>query len=152
MKWLASSITDLIRRHVDLTVERGDADGREIRVILQSLPAPVIRRVCSDLSDWLATPDGKVDHHFKIAYALGQKWAADPDSAIRADFEFIRNKDWWDKQNHLTHYRNQVSTNADRFLLILLIGVDLVTDQAGLEDFYLVDRQVIWNQHMDGSF
>ena len=27
-----------------------------------------------------------------------------------------------------------------------------VTDQAGLEDFYLVDRQVIWNQHMDGSF
>jgi len=34
------------------------------------------------------------------------------------------------------------SNSTDRFLLILLVGVDLVTDQAGLEDFYLVDRQV----------
>ncbi len=152
MKWLASSITDLIRCHVELTVERGDADGREIRVVLQSLPAPVVRQVCSDLSDWLASPESKVDHHFKIAYALGQKWAAAPKPAIRADFDFIKSKDWWDKKNHLTHYRNQVSNSADRFLLILLIGVDLVTDQAGLEDFYLVDRQVIWSQHMDGSF
>lgn len=152
MKWLASSITDLIRRHVELTVKRGDADGREIRVVLQSLPAFVVRQICSDLSDWLATPEVPVDHHFKIAYTLGQKWSTDPDPAIRASFEFIKNKEWWDKQNHLTHYRNLVSTSSDRFVLILLIGVDQVTDQAGLEDFFLVDRHVIWNQHMGGSF
>ena len=152
MKRLAASITDLIRRHVELTIDRGDADGREIRVVLQSLPSSAVRQICSDLSDWLAAPEGLVDHHFKIAYALGQKWSVDPVAAIRADFEFIKNKEWWDKQNHLTHYRNLVSTSAERFVLILLIGVDQVTDQAGLEDFFLVDRQVIWNQHMNGSF
>ena len=152
MKWLASSITDLIRRHVELTVARGEAEGREIRVMLQSLPAPVVRRVCSDLSDWLAAPEQRVDSHFKIAFALGQKWAADPEPSVRADFDFMKGKSWWDEKNHLTHYRNQISTNDDRFLLILLVGVDQVTDQAGLEDFYLVDRQVIWNRHLDGSF
>ena len=88
MKWLASSISDLIRRHVELTVERGDAEGREIRVMLQSLPAPVVRRVFSDLSDWLAKPEGKVDSHFKIAYALGKEWAADSDLSVRDGLRF----------------------------------------------------------------
>jgi len=110
MKWLASSITDLIRRHVELAVERGDADGREIRVVLQSLPAPVVRQVCSDLSDWLATPEAKVDHHFKIAYALGQKWATDPDSAIQRTSSSSRTRIGGTSRNHLTHYRNLVST------------------------------------------
>lgn len=152
MKWLASSITNLVRRHVELIVERGDADGREIRVVLQSLPAPVVRKVCSDLADWLANPERKVDADFKIAFALGEKWAASSDPSIRADFEFIKTKEWWDKDNHITYYRNIVSTSADRFALILLVGVDQVTDQAGLEDFYLIDRRVIWNQLMDGCF
>lgn len=152
MKWLASSITDLIQRHVELTVERDDASGRSIRVVLQSLPAPVVRAVCSNLADLLAVPGGRVDHHFKIAYQLGRQWAANPDPAVRQDFDFIKSKNWWDKKNHITSYRNLVSLTPDRFVLILLVGVDQVTDQAGLEDFYLVDRKVIWRQHMDSSF
>ncbi len=151
MKWLASSITDLIRRHVELTVARGEAEGREIRVMLQSLPAPVVRRVCSDLSDWLAAPDSKWIPTSRSPTPSARN-GRDPEPSVRADFDFIEGKGWWDEKNHLTHYRNQISTNDDRFLLILLVGVDQVTDQVGLEDFYLVDRQVIWNQHLDGSF
>jgi len=146
MKWLASSITDLIRRHVERTVERNDAAGRSIRVVLQSLPAPAIRAVCSNLVDFLAIPGTKIDHHFKIAHRLGQQWAASPEAAVRQDFEFLKSKDWWDAHNHITRYRNIVSLSPDRFVLILLVGVDQVTDQAGLEDFYLVDRSVIWRQ------
>ena len=73
MKWLASSITDLIRRHVELAVERDDASGRSIRVVLQSLPAPVVRAVCSSLADFLAVPGTRIDYHFKIAHQLGRQ-------------------------------------------------------------------------------
>lgn len=152
MKWIGSSITDLIRRHVESTVERNAAAGRTIRVVLQSLPASVVRTVCSSLADFLANPETQIDCHFKITHQLGLQWATSPDPSVRQDFEFIKSKDWWDAQDHITHFRNIVSVSPDRLVLILLVGVDQVTDQAGLEDFYLVDRTVIWRQQMNASF
>ena len=87
----------------------------------------------------------------KIADELCREWEKDPDPAIRDCVKEITEKEWRDEQGNLTSYRN-ISVSEDKFLPVLLIGVDKVTDSSSLADFHHCDFRIIWEEELHQSF
>ncbi len=59
---------------------------------------------------------------------------------------------WIDESRQLTYYRSEVNTDQDTLWVIVLCGVDRVTDAASLEDFHTCDPGMIWRTEMQQSF
>ena len=63
----------------------------------------------------------------------------------------ISDKGWCDDNENLTSYRNLMSADGS-LTVVLLIGVDRVTDASSMADFHHCDLRMIWEQELGGTF
>jgi len=153
MPFFAKTLADYIVTHLQQGFARASEEGREHRVVLPSLPAPVACSLGTALSDFIAAQPDRICSTFKVAQELVGEWQESPSEAERGTARKLIEKGWADSAGSLTHYRNvKLDAGAGRFMVTVLVGVDKVTDQASLSDFFRVDGRRVWSQYMRRSF
>lgn len=156
MKYFATTNANFVIGKMEKQTENPDIQNREMRLILPSLPAKVVRLIGGDLEEYRLHLGGKgkvVKLIYKIAYALGEEWKHSKLPHEQAAYDEIVGRDWYDAGNHLTQWRNiQRDAGTEDFLMTVLVGFDRVTDQAGLADFFKLDHETLWKQVLKRSF
>lgn len=156
MKYIAKTISDFIIEEIQKLTDNPNNQGREMRIILPSFPAPVVFRLGKELEEYRLHQAGngnRIKLIYKCAYALGKAWKESNDPVVRATCDKIIKNDWYDTDNQLTQWRNiQRDTKAEHFLATVLVGCDRVTDQSSLADFFKLDHQTLWKRVLRGRF
>lgn len=156
MKYLSHTLSKFLCERIDRIGHGSLKDVAEMRVVMESLPAEVVLQVGLALEKYCQAQmlkGRKIRLIYKVAYGLGQEWESSDRSDLKDALEKIREKDWYDSENHLTRWRNtQINRGQDDILVIILIGVDRVADQASLADFYRLDHRTIWKDILKQSF
>jgi len=129
-------------------------DSRELRIFLSSFPPEIIYPVGQSIMEYFAKVNSrKPKVVFKIGVNLWQDWQSKADNSPKI-LSQIENKEWVDKDDRLTYYRNlkwDPSIGKD-CMIVILVGVEQATDQASLEDFFLINEETIWSDRLDNKF
>ncbi len=145
MKFFAQSALEYVLRQI----EHGRV-GRKLLLVMPSLPAPVVREVGDRLTaHFLGTPDPTIVI-IRVAMPLVREWLASTDPSICAISRELSERGWCDENENLTAYRNRAE-GAEKRAILLLIGVDRVTDAASLADFHHCNLQTVWEHELNGS-
>ncbi|RLC11146.1 MAG: ATP-binding protein, partial [Deltaproteobacteria bacterium] len=154
MKFIARTISDFIISQLDKSLADPGTEVREMRVILPSFPGPVVLSIGRAIEQYQLNETRKrIGFIFKTAYALGREWQESIEPKELAAFDQIKQKGWYDPENHLTKYRNTGrDPSTQDALAIVLVGYDRVTDQASLADFFRLDHRTIWTLCLENSF
>jgi len=133
--------------------QTGDSAGSpsKVMVMMPSLPANVVLEIGSQLTSYCADKPSFAIPLIKVSAPLVQEWKDTADPTTGQLVQEIAENDWCDVEGSLTSYRHRPSTDGSR-LVVLLIGVDRVTDASSLEDFHHCDLRTIWEEELDGSF
>ncbi len=108
------------------------AGGSRTLVTLPSYPAPFMLDIAERLTSLAAARH--VHLELKIASNILFSWTEQERNTAET-------RGWNDTRGNLTYYRNRGSDGAS---LVVLCGVDKVTDTAGLEDFVFCDESYLW--------
>lgn len=156
MKLLSNTIEEFIKSEVDRALKSPDNEGKEIRIVTSSLPAQGVLYVGEELNEYrhrLLESSHNIKIVYKVSYPLGESWENSDCCDEKKAWEKIKRYDWYDKDNHLTRFRNiKRDPGEEDVLLILLIGGDRVTDKSSLDDFYRLNSETIWQKSMNKSF
>ncbi|MEW6378862.1 MAG: DUF87 domain-containing protein [bacterium] len=150
MRFFAKTVFEHIRKQIERHIRQGEP-GSKLLFMMPSVPATVVTEVGNRLVNYCAEQSRTISPLIKVANILYREWEAADDVAIRKQITEIYNKGWRDEQGNLTSYRN-ASAKQGEFLVILLIGVDRVTDSSSLADFHHCDFRTIWKEELQGSF
>lgn len=100
----------------------------------------------------------KLQCHFKIAKNLWLAWCKRQGEdhlrkqmAAKCPIDADGNFQWVDQDDRLTKWRNEPKPDDIDGLVIVLLGFNHASDQGGLNDFYKVDENRVWNE-MGKSF
>ena len=146
MKFFAQSALDYLCRHV----EQRQGNGKML-FMMPSLPPQVVRDVAEGMASYCARRPDRVQLTIKVAAPLAQDWQKSGSPEIRNLHRVLSEKGWCDDRENLTGYRNITSDDGNT-VLILLIGVDRVTDAASMADFHHCDLRAVWERELGGSF
>ena len=122
------------------TMLRANGQGRTL-VTLPSYDAPFMLAIARQLTELARKHQARLE--LKIASRTMQRWQ-------EKDVQLARDNGWEDKRGNLTYYRNALGTQEKR--LVVLCGVDKITDTAGLEDFTFCDEAFIWARYSNTLF
>jgi len=141
MKLFAESVFTHIRKQVERHLLQGSEDNK-LLIMVPSIPVSAVYKIGKLLEEYcidkkLALPI------IKISKDLYSEWKISNDPTIQHYSDEIATKEWNDTQGNLTSYRN-LSNKKDGLLIVLLIGVDRVTDASSLLDFHHCDFNTIW--------
>lgn len=117
-----------------------NGQGRTL-VTLPSYDGPLMLTIARQLTEL-----ARVQHAqllLKIASQTMKSWQKNDKQVARAN-------GWEDTRGNLTYYRNTLGKQEKR--LVVLCGVDKITDTAGLEDFTFCDEAFIWERYDKALF
>jgi len=86
-----------------------------------------------------------------VAAPLAKDWLMSGSPEVRNLHRELSEKGWCDDKENLTGYRN-ITSEEGKAALVLLIGVDRVTDSTSMSDFHHCDLQTVWEHELGGSF
>jgi DNA phosphorothioation-dependent restriction protein DptH len=147
MKYFAASVCDYIQKQVERHQNKDSAD--KALLMMPSFPAQVIVAIGREMEARLPQV---VDLIFKIAKPLWEEWQNSSLSLDQKAVEEARQKDWLDLQGTLTNYRNTPPSATMKPTVIILAGVDRVTDSSSLSDFHYCRASTIWDEELRNSF
>lgn len=122
------------------TMLRANGQGRTL-VTLPSYDGPLMLTIARQLTDLARRQHAQL--LLKIASQTVKSWQEN-------DKQIARTHDWEDMRGNLTYYRNALGNQEKR--LVVLCGVDKITDTAGLEDFTFCDEAFIWDRYGKALF
>ena len=128
----------LFSRSISVAVERMlqiNGQGRTL-VTLPSYDGPLMLTIARLLTELAGAQHARLT--LKIASRTMDSWR-------ESDKQIARDNGWEDTRGNLTYYRNALGTQEKR--LVVLCGVDKITDTAGLEDFTFCDEAFIWDRY-----
>ena len=153
MKLYAQTLTDYLieNTHPCLT---GKAGSHEFRAVFSSYPVDIIEQTGKMFEEFLLGKPQKIKFIFKVGYGLWEHWQEIASVADRDIVERLETKEWIDKEDKLTFYRNLKLGDFPGYdnLIIILIGIDQARDNASLNDFFRVDARTIWENGLQNSF
>jgi DNA phosphorothioation-dependent restriction protein DptH len=135
-----------VRDHIKFQVEHLLAEGElthKIIIMVPAMPEQALLAIAEEVA-CLCADDNRLILTLKIAANLTESWSYEGQQQVRK-------YGWNDERGNLTFYRNLPET-AGKCSLVVLCGVDRVTDAAGLADFYTCDPEIIWRSEMRQSF
>ncbi len=146
MKFFAQSALDYVRHQV----EQHQGNGKML-FMMPSLPPQVVKDVADGLTAYCAKRPEPMSPTIKVAAPLAKDWRNSGNPETRDLYRELAEKGWCDDRENLTGYRNIVSEGG-KIVLVLLIGVDRVTDAASMSDFHQCDLQTVWEYELGSSF
>jgi hypothetical protein len=118
--------------------------------MMPSIPASAAYKIGKQLEGYCTNQKELTLPIIKISKDLYSDWENSNDPNIHHCSEEIAKRGWNDTQGNLTSYRN-LSNKKNGLLIVLLIGVDRVTDASSLLDFHHCDFNTIW-EDLDKNF
>ncbi|MFB3788958.1 MAG: ATP-binding protein [bacterium] len=147
MKYFSQSAFSYIRKQV----ERHSGSNNKLMFMLPGLPPPVVW----DMGDRLMAFCNELPNTrlplVKVAAPLVEEWLNSKDHDTQKKARKVVDLGWRDEQENLTGYRNHPPV-ADGLTVMLLIGVDRVTDSSSMADFHHCDPPTIWKEELGGKF
>jgi len=149
MIFFADSVLKHIRKQVERHLLQGGVNNK-LLIMMPSIPASAACTIGKQLEGYCTGQEELTLPIIKISKDLYFDWENSNDPDIHHCSEEIAKKGWNDEQGNLTSYRN-LSNKKDGLLIVLLIGVDRVTDASSLLDFHHCDFNTIW-EDLDKNF
>lgn len=150
MRFFAKTLFDQIRHQIETHIHQ-DKLGNKLLFMVPSMPAAAVEKVGAYLSDYCAERADTIPPLIKIANSLFTEWENSDDVDTRELSKQMAEKGWNDDRGNLTSYRNVTAVEGS-FLIVLLIGIDRVTDSSSLADFHHCDLRTVWENELRGSF
>jgi len=153
MKYLAHTLTNYLISACRNAIKTHH-ENHEIRIFLDSFTPKVILSVGERLEDFTIKGPLNIELVYKVGRTLWDEWLCDKSQENQLSCKEIENRDWVDKDDKFTYYRDLKWSNASGkdYLLIVLVGVDKAADKGSLEDFFHVTKSTIWENYLDFSF
>jgi hypothetical protein len=149
MKYFAQSAFRYIQRQVNKAGSNGSAS--KVMLMMPSLPPEVILDVGSRVTSFCADKPSLAIPLIKVAQPLANEWQSLRDLHAAQAADAVRDSGWYDDAGTLTSYRHRPASGETR-PIVLLFGVDRVTDASSLEDFHHCDLQTIWEDELQRCF
>jgi len=146
MKYFAHSTFKYIIHQVE-QVEQNS----KLMFMLPSLPPDVINIIGDLLVNYCSEQEDLDPPLIKVASSLVMDWKSANDHDKTFSLEEYYQKGWIDENENLTSYRNLI-VDGSKTLVVLLIGVDRITDSSSLADFHHCNLEVIWDRELGCSF
>lgn len=138
MKYFSKSVCDYIAHQIERHINKQSQENALL--MLPSYPADVLVHIGRELdASILPKVDGLV---FKIAKPLWEEWQTSSTPSVLTALDEAFQKGWLDTKGNLTNYRNTVAQSGVN--LVVMAGIDHVTDKASLSDFHCCDIPTIW--------
>jgi len=151
MRLYAQSVMTYLRRQIKTSMD-DDPSVRKLLFMIPAVPADVCLEAGRLLEDFCAEHPGRLDPLIKVADPLCREWEVSNDRSVHAALSGITERGWRAEHENLTAYRNRPGSDRGRVLVILLVGVDRVTDASSLADFHHCNPETIWAQELGKSF
>ena len=135
MKYFAQSVFQHVRQQMQQT---GDGSQSKLMFMMPCLPAEAVLGIANQLTTFCMDNTAYAMPIIKVAKPLVKDWNQLEDGKQREAADTIRDHGWVDEQEAMTLYRHQ-PTEVGPPAVVLLIGVDRVTDASSLEDFHHCD-------------
>ncbi len=152
MNLFAQTLADHLKGVCRKTLAAGLGEARELRIFLSSFPPVEIWEALRALEEFILSSKKQAQVVFKVGAALWLEWGAGENGAEKPVRDQIEAKGWVDHEDHLTYYRNLKRSEGYDALIVVLVGVEKATDQASLQDFYVVDSATLWRSELAQSF
>ena len=147
MNLFAKSAFEYMIRQLD----RKAGSGGKLMFMMPSLPPEVVLEIGSRLVSFCTEKPNTAPAIIRVSTPLSDDWASSDDSQICEASNEVFKKGWRDDKGNLTVYRNLIPEDSS-LLVVLLIGVDRVTDSSSMADFHHCDFGTIWEEELSGSF
>lgn len=136
-----------IRRQLE---ERDDVRGK-LMFMMPALPPRVVQEIGNLLYAYAGSHEDVALPILRVSKPLSDEWQTNglEDRNVIAE---LRGNGWLEDQRSLTYYRNFIREKADACLVVLLIGVDRVTDSSSMEDFHQCSFQNIWREELESTY
>lgn len=151
MKHYAASVMSYLREQIESLLKDGPST-RKLLFMMPAAPARVCHEIGRQLEDFCAQNPLKLEALIKVAEPLCEGWEASKEPDERAALAEIAARGWRAEHENLTAYRNKSGSSPARILVVLLIGVDRVTDASSLADFHQCDPETIWALGLKKSY
>ncbi|OPY77732.1 MAG: AAA-like domain protein [Syntrophorhabdus sp. PtaU1.Bin153] len=142
MKYFVSSVRDHIIRKLN-RLQRSESDGHKMFIMVPTMSEKIFLLLADALTNYCLRHD-EIVMTFKIAKVLTDGWTID--GQARAE-----EQGWLDDRGSLTFYRS-LPPVPGKLSLIVLCGVDRVTDATSLFDFHTCNVETIWQSEMKRTF
>lgn len=149
MKYFAQSAFRYIQRQINKASLNGSLS--KVMLMMPSLPPEVIHDIGSRITSFCADKPALGVPLIKVAQPLVTEWHGLRDSKAAEAASAVGDRGWYDDAGTLTSYRHQPASGGTR-PIVLLFGVDRVTDASSLEDFHHCDLQTIWGEELQYQF
>jgi len=150
MKLFAQSVIKHLSWQIDPYAKEEEHAGK-LLFMMPAVPAPVVVEVGTLLTGLCAKFETLTPPLIKTAAELCREWEESNSLLDREAMSLIEKNDWRDNRGNLTSYRNAATSDPGKVLVILLIGVDRVTDSSSLADFHQCDVPTIWRMELKRS-
>jgi DNA phosphorothioation-dependent restriction protein DptH len=150
MKFFANSVFSHVTKQIESQIQQAGG-GQKLLYMLPSVPPCTVVELSNRLVNYCTEKEKLAAPLIKVADVLYQEWLKESDPTIQKDLAEIAKREWVDEDGNLTSYRNCPSPESS-FLIVLLIGVDKVTDSSSLADFYHCNFRTIWEGELQNNF
>jgi DNA phosphorothioation-dependent restriction protein DptH len=153
MKLYAQTLTDYLIENVRPCLS-GEAGSHEFRAFFSSFPVDIIMQTGKIFEEFLLDRPQKIKFIFKVGHGLWKHWQQVATVADHSTIASLDAKEWIDKDDKLTFYRNLKLDDLPEYdkLIIILIGIDQARDKASLHDFFRIDARTVWESGLHQSF
>jgi len=150
MRFFAETVFNHIRGQMEDHLQQSHV-GNRLLFMVPSVPSGVVLETGKRLVDYCVEETRMAQPVIRVASDLCREWETSGDAGVKGCLDEIVERGWRDDRGSLTSYRNEGSP-ANGLSVVLLIGVDRVTDRASLADFHHCDFQTLWVTGLQGSF
>ncbi|MBU4401025.1 MAG: hypothetical protein KKE86_17055, partial [Planctomycetes bacterium] len=150
MRFFANSSFEYMRRQIEQYAGDSGAGGR-LMFMMPSLPPGVVLEIGNRLASYCAERPNTCPPLIKVSVPLAHEWMNSDALSFREVAHVVSDKGWFDDKENLTSYRN-LMPGGGSLTVVLLIGVDRVTDASSMADFHHCDLRTIWEHELGGSF
>ena len=142
MRFFAKYVFNHIKRQIERNLLQ-DISKNKLTIMMPSIPPAEIYHIGKELKEYCIDRDELKIPIIKVAKDLYSDWKSSNSIEIKRYCDEIERNEWNDTKGNLTSYRNLTNTE-NTLLVILLIGVDKITDSSSLVDFHHCDFNSIW--------
>lgn len=151
MNLFAESVFEYLKKQVLMALE-SEAQVGKLLLMMPSLPAPAVIAICERLENYCLKSKETLSSRIKISADLANRWERATQLVDRNAFEKAKSREWLDNDGSLTQHRNAPALTGGKMTIVLLIGINEVTDSASLGDFHYCGAETIWNEQMNQRF
>ena len=143
MRFFAKYVFNHIKRQIERNLLQ-DILKNKLIIMMPSIPPAETYHIGKELKEYCIDRDELKIPIIKVAKDLYSDWKSSNSIEIKRYCDEIERNEWNDTKGNLTSYRNLTNTE-NTLLVILLIGVDKITDSSSLVDFHHCDFNSIWD-------